>query len=287
MPPKRENHKSNVDFAAALRQHGALHATAAQDFGEQATSNSSPPNRWKKNTNEVTSSHGRTAANRTVLSESPWTCYNELYSLQFGTSVHFSIAERKQFQPEENPLCIVKRFSAVDAQECIQSVQRIRHPQFVQALDFFLVQEEYFVAFEYMPLSLAEVAGNPLMNDLRLSSMLGQVVDGLLYLEKNSLGHGQLTCSNILIDTSGSVKLWGQEFIQKRLSFKETIKSLAVITMKLVQGYAKEDGTIGLDRPGRFPLGFDFLSALEQMSSMRDLTKVRFSIQHTRSQTGG
>lgn len=50
--------------------------------------------------------------------------------------------------------------------------------------------------------------------------------------------------------------------------------SIAVITMRLIQGYAKEDGRIGLDMPDRCPLGFDFLSALDQMTSIEDLTKV-------------
>lgn len=186
MPSRRDNHQSTVDFAAALRRQGVLHTTATQDFGEPTTTGSKPPNRLQKKKTQGAfaetlpghhecSTSGQTAATRTVLSESPWACYNELYSLQFGTSVYFPIAERKQFSPEDNPLCIVKSFSGANAKECIQSVQRIRHQQFVQALDFFFVQEEYFVVFEYMPLSLAEVAGNLLMDDLRLASIMGQV----------------------------------------------------------------------------------------------------------------
>lgn len=59
------------------------------------------------------------------------------------------------------------------------------------------------------------------------------------------------------------------------------MESLAMVTMKLIQGYAKEDGRIGLDRPGRFPLGFDFLTALEQTSSIKDLTNVGLLIKTT------
>lgn len=50
--------------------------------------------------------------------------------------------------------------------------------------------------------------------------------------------------------------------------------SIAVITMRLIQGYAKEDGRIGLDMPDRCLLGFDFLSSLEQMTSIGDLLNV-------------
>lgn len=55
---------------------------------------------------------------------------------------------------------------------------------------------------------------------------------------------------------------------------KLNIKSLGVITMELIQGYAKEDGRVGLDRPEGWPLGMDFLVTTESTSKIKSLMKV-------------
>ena len=47
--------------------------------------------------------------------------------------------------------------------------------------------------------------------------------------------------------------------------------------MKLAQGYADKDGRFRLDRPERFPLGSDFLGALEQMTSIGEVNQVRLN----------
>lgn len=44
--------------------------------------------------------------------------------------------------------------------------------------------------------------------------------------------------------------------------------------MKLIQGYAKEDGNIGLDNPEKWPRGMDFLSATAGTSRVNILAKV-------------
>ncbi|KAM3563045.1 hypothetical protein ARSEF4850_002512 [Beauveria asiatica] len=282
MLSKSEKHTTNVDFAAVL-QHDDQLATTTQEYDEPIKSSSVPAKRLKKK-------HGTShtvipprkqedlprtqmAANPPVVHESLWNSYKELYSIQFGNDAYFPVAQRTKLQPDKHSLCIVKRFAGANVDGHIHAIRQVDHQQFVQAQRIFSVQNELFVTFEFMPVSLAEVEGNPLLDDLQLASILGQVVDGLLYLKNNSLGHGQLTCSNILVDMHGNVKLWGQEFLHDHFNLKETMHSIAVITMRLIQGYAKEDGRIGLDMPDRCPLGFDFLSALDQMTSIEDLTK--------------
>jgi hypothetical protein len=44
--------------------------------------------------------------------------------------------------------------------------------------------------------------------------------------------------------------------------------------MELIQGYAKEDGNIGLDNPENWPRGMDFLSATAGTSRVDVLAKV-------------
>ena len=66
-----------------------------------------------------------------------------------------------------------------------------------------------------------------------------------------------------------------QEHVQTSPDVKKDIKSLGIITMELIQGYAKEDGNIGLDKPERWPRGMDFLSATVTASRVDALSKVR------------
>lgn len=269
----------------AMPQQSDQHAPTMQENGHPANSRSSPLEHSSEKKQEgsrgAVSSYDspltQTTPGSSGTHETLWDTCVELYSLQFGNSNYFPIVEQTQSLSDEYPIYIVKRFSGVNVEERINFIQRIKHEQFVQPRHIFSVENERFVTFEFMPLSLAEIEGNPLMNDFRLASILGQVVQGLLYLEENSLSHTKLTCSNILIDIHGTVKLWGQEFIRTHFSLNEAIHNIAVITMKLAQGYADKNGRFRLDRPERFPLGSDFLCALEQMTSIGELNQVRLN----------
>lgn len=106
---------------------------------------------------------------------SPWKTYERLYTLQFGDGDYFTVAETKAPAPDENPVVIVKTFAESSRDKVFEAIQRIQHPQFVSARRFFVFGDSAFTAFEFMPLSLSEIAGHPLMNDIRLASVLGQV----------------------------------------------------------------------------------------------------------------
>ncbi|PIG82694.1 hypothetical protein AARAC_010894 [Aspergillus arachidicola] len=220
-----------------------------------------------------------------VVHNSIWKHYDKLFALQFGGGDYFTVAEKSAMNPEESPVIIVKRIAGNDR---IKTIQKIQHERFVRAQEFFTAENAYFVAFEFMPLSIAEFMGHPLMNELRLASILGQVsdvallmiptdgmqvIDGLAYLERKSMQHGQLTCSNILVDSIGNVKLWGQEHCQVSSDMKADIRALGTITMELIQGYAKTDGNIGLDKLERWPRGMDFLAATECTSRVDALVE--------------
>ncbi|KAJ4156158.1 hypothetical protein LMH87_001371 [Akanthomyces muscarius] len=264
-----------------MQQQSDQHALTNQENGHTANSRSNPVEHSSEKEQE--GPRGAVSSNDSSLTqtnpgssgthETLWDTCVELYSLQFGNSDYFSIVEQTQPLSDEYPIYIVKRFSGINVEERMNFIQQIKHELFVQPRHIFSVENERFVTFEFMPLSLAELEGNPLMNDFRLASILGQVVQGLLYLEENSLSHTKLTCSNILIDIHGTVKLWGQEFIRTCFNLNEAIQNIAVVTMKLAQGYADKDGRFRLDRPERFPLGSDFLCALEQMTSIGELNQ--------------
>lgn len=136
-------------------------------------------NRLKRIPQQGETSHSKTTAALSKKPKSPWMGYNKLYSLQFGASDYFQVAEevfnKKHSNSDQSPVVIVKAFSTAEAKACMQYIQRIKHKNFVPVRNIFSTNGESFVAFEFMPLSLSELAGHPLMDDFRLASIVGQV----------------------------------------------------------------------------------------------------------------
>ena len=53
------------------------------------------------------------------------------------------------------------------------SIQNIQHSSFISSREVFY-HDDIFVAFDHMPLSLAEVAGNPPIKEPEVASIVGQ-----------------------------------------------------------------------------------------------------------------
>lgn len=107
--------------------------------------------------------------------KSPWDMYQPLFDLQLGDVDYFTIAEQKIPDVVRNPVVIMKTFTGPTAETHIQAIRRIQNDRFVDPQLFFHIESGYLVSFEFMPLALCEIAGNPLLNDLRMASALGQV----------------------------------------------------------------------------------------------------------------
>ena len=110
---------------------------------------------------------------RPLVHESPWNSYEKLFALQFGENDYVTVAEKSRPVADQSPLVIVKKF--VPGSSCINTIQGFHHKQFVSPQDLYSTGGTVYAFFEFMPLSLAEIAGHPLMNDVRLASILGQV----------------------------------------------------------------------------------------------------------------
>ncbi|KAI6080159.1 kinase-like domain-containing protein [Hypoxylon rubiginosum] len=213
----------------------------------------------------------RTSQPISVMRHSPWDTYKALYQLQLGDSEPTIVAEERTISPKSRfSPAVIRHMSGLDE---IQRIQQIRHENFVTVLAIFDHEGSYTVAFEYMPLSLLEVAGNPLLKELQLASIVGQILHGLLYLAKDNLEHGQLTCSNVLIDLEGCIKLQAQECCHVRSGRSQDIHALSLVVMELMHGYPKK-GNVGIDNLERWPydsLAVSFLSATDGASRMDQL----------------
>ncbi|KIV98749.1 uncharacterized protein PV09_09481 [Verruconis gallopava] len=104
------------------------------------------------------------------------------------------------------------------------------------------VEDVVHVVFESFPISLADIAGHADLTEARLTTILAQV-----------------SCS-IRPCRDGNCK---------------DVQHLGRVTMKLMQGYEKETGAIGLDKPkGWSAEALTFLSDTTSMSSVQQLAKV-------------
>lgn len=107
--------------------------------------------------------------------KSPSYMYQTLFDLKIGDVDYFTVAEEKFPDAERSPVVIVKTFTGPTSETDIQAIRRIQHDRFVDPQMFFHIQGGYMVSFEFMPIALCEIAGSPLLNDLRMASALGQV----------------------------------------------------------------------------------------------------------------
>lgn len=184
---------TQIDLLDAL----ARDATATED-GVRGKINKSPadhssPKRLKKKHDptkstevhqELTSSEADLMAVAPLAPKSPWQTYKKLFDLQLGDNDYFAVAEKKSLNVEGNSVVIIKTFTGPKAQSHIQAILGIQHNRFVNTQLFFAEDDGYLVLFEFMPLVLCEVANNPLLDDLRMASIVGQVslcLDAYLY----------------------------------------------------------------------------------------------------------
>ncbi|KAK8924422.1 hypothetical protein VCV18_004844 [Metarhizium anisopliae] len=175
---------SRIDLASLVSKSKTQDPDTRDHTG--VSTETSKPSRLKKHKPSLPSipQQDETPLSKTTTSESMgskplWASHTKLYSLQFGASDYFPVAEKKRQKkdsnPDQNPVVIIKTFTGSATHDNIQDIKRIKHKSFVSIRNTFLVGGEISVAFEFMPLSLSEIAGNPLIDDLRLASILGPV----------------------------------------------------------------------------------------------------------------
>ncbi|KFX96375.1 hypothetical protein O988_05355 [Pseudogymnoascus sp. VKM F-3808] len=198
-----------------------------------------------------------------IKQESPWNCFREDYELKFGEFV--SVASDRKL-PHDS--FIIKRFDGPDLAKKLQMLQRVRHNSFHDMRQCFSYENSYYAVFPNMPISLDHVVKSPpYLDEHELAAILGQVVNGLVYLASNGLEHGSLCSSNILLNTKGEIKIAGQECCQEITSSARDIRALGIIAMELMQKYAKVDAAIGVDDLERWPSDCNAVGFLSMTTS--------------------
>ncbi|PSN59201.1 kinase-like protein, partial [Corynespora cassiicola Philippines] len=206
---------------------------------------------------------------------SPWSSYEEIHSLRLGIDFWVTYAERRAFPYEEYS---IRHFPGILDEDKLQILQKIRHPNFVTVVDIFQFEEATHVVFEHMPISLHDLSKiSNRIDTIRLAAILGQVVNGLVYLSDNGLEHGSLTCSNILVSRKGEVKIAGFECCHSRVSEKNEnpdIRALKHIAAVLMGESVNRRETVSITDPYRWDFAaVDFVAVTTSATSVEELKK--------------
>ncbi|KAH6705710.1 hypothetical protein EV126DRAFT_379295 [Verticillium dahliae] len=217
-----------------------------------------------------------------VVLDSPYNKYRKLYKLRFSRGNYFTVAQSIHMIPSHEPtLVLLQRLAGPDRDDQIRRLQQLEHPHLLLCKEIFWFDRAPLVTFEFMPLSLAELAGNLLINGFALAAIIGQqwltstwVLEGLSYLRKNNLEHGHLSADKILIDATGRVKLCGYELSQRSSNPGRDIKALGRIVRQLMQRHVNENVAEGIHDLDHWPRDCDavhFLSLTAHETEIRNL----------------
>ncbi|KAK2666458.1 Serine-threonine/tyrosine-protein kinase, catalytic domain [Fusarium oxysporum f. sp. vasinfectum] len=204
--------------------------------------------------------------------------FERYYKITLGRNMDVQLARTKPAAFEEKPPLLDEKQSSVlfwtlsgsESEEQVSVVRKIENRRFVKGIGVYTMPTpgEFTVVYEFMPVSLAEIAASRKVRGPELAYILKQILDGLLYLEEHDIGHPELSCSNVLLDTSGQVKIWGQHFC----SYGTTDNLLAGfwrITVELMNGYLKKDmqgDHVDYAKWTAYPAAVDFYKCLETLN---------------------
>ena len=140
-----------------------------------------------------------------IIEDLPWKFYERIYDLRLGECDPVTVAEGKGVSCD---LVSIRRISGAEVDQKLEMIRLIQHPNFVTAHEVYRRNDDYYIVMEHMHLSLQETVANPYLDDSRLAAIVGRILEALAYLEEKGLQHGQLTCSQILLHSNGSLKLY-------------------------------------------------------------------------------
>lgn len=214
----------------------------------------------------------------TVKEQSPWKSYDRDYQTELGGPV--TVAERKE---PASGLVVVKEFSRANAESRLSMLRQVLDSYFVSCIEIFHFEDRLYMVSEHMTMSLLQIVAAPRYpRENHVAAIIGQILGGITFLESHNLVHGDMTCSNVLVNQEGVIKIANQECCRAASSEDRRdhpdVQALGDIVMQLMEKRKKRNEVIGASDLDRWsPTVVDFLS--ETMSaSAKDLTQHPFLV---------
>lgn len=150
--------------------------------------------------------------------ESPWEQYEKVYDLELAGAVEVAVRKKAPVH-----LVHVRRFSNAESEKVLHRFRQLLHPNIVVALDVFMNNDGLYVVLEHMSIALERIVTSPAYpTEQQLAAILGQVsgvhlaecisslpqlLNAMAYLAEKGFAHGCLSCSNILLNVDGTLKI--------------------------------------------------------------------------------
>ncbi|KAL4403350.1 FAD-binding domain-containing protein [Colletotrichum abscissum] len=203
---------------------------------------------------------------------SPWKHYQAEFELNdLGGTLTVASRHRKLFH--------IRELVRTESKEVLEKLRVLRHPNVVEFIQAYMTPTSFHAVFEAMAVSLLHVVECPIYPDeAQLGAIVGQVVDGLSYLEGEGLEHTSIGGGNVLMTDAGVVKIGNWPTSRSHLCqplrghSHRHLTALSHVVQLLMQKYCKE--TPGIDDLGRWAPdsdGFAFLVAIDSASSVVEL----------------
>ncbi|ODA75786.1 hypothetical protein RJ55_08686 [Drechmeria coniospora] len=203
---------------------------------------------------------------------SPWIRYKKILTLlDFAGEI---IVSRKKASLEMVGVTLI---NTVKEDETLEWLRKLRHGNIVAAFEAFSTETALYVVYEEMHIPLEHIVKSPAFpSSEEIGTILGQILDGLIFLETHGRTHGSLNCDNVLLHRTGLVKLGDgaqyDSFVPATSEAKVSdLKELATITMRLMQKYALDNGKVGVENPTHWRESqiLDFLSSIMSATGPR------------------
>ncbi|GJC91127.1 serine/threonine-protein kinase [Colletotrichum spaethianum] len=132
---------------------------------------------------------------------SPWKHYREEFQLHdLGGSLTVAVRQERQVH--------IRKIALLESKEALSKFRRLRHRNVVEFIHAYMTDPSLHAVFEPTTFSLYHLAKCPKYPDeAQLGAIVGQVVDGLSYLEAEGFEHPTLDSRSILVTDAGIVKI--------------------------------------------------------------------------------
>ncbi|KAJ9129567.1 hypothetical protein NKR23_g12509, partial [Pleurostoma richardsiae] len=140
-----------------------------------------------------------------VKEGSPWDYYRNAFGLELGGYV--AIVCRT---PATGDLYAMHSFSGSSREKKLYMLRQLKHENLLRPVEIFSFEGSFHVISEYTAISLEGIIlVRP--SEIQLAAIVHQILDAICYLESEELIHGSITCPNVLLTTTGLVKIANPE----------------------------------------------------------------------------
>ncbi|KAH8655586.1 hypothetical protein BX600DRAFT_440095 [Xylariales sp. PMI_506] len=212
----------------------------------------------------------------------PWGAYEIAFQRQdLGGNVELAVEKASA------RFVNIRVFPSEAAEETLYWIRQIRNESFVTALETFTTNDFLYIVLEEMQITLSRVIScSRYPTQHQLGAILGQILDGLAYLETEGFEYTTLTWETILLNSKGEVKIGYQEFCRKATHENKSwaIKKIRLIANGLLHKDTRDPQPVGVQRSEWLSCDdvLEFVAATTSARSAKELLKHEFFVSNGR-----